>query len=98
MKTRLLTSLLFISGVSAIYAQDTWTKSEPGGFGNPNDEFITCIQPFKGELYAGSADYTGGLYKSSTGMINSWSQVLAGPMIRKVNNVGVTAEIGRAHV
>ncbi|MFL5764518.1 MAG: T9SS type A sorting domain-containing protein [Bacteroidia bacterium] len=93
MKKELLAALALIS-FNTINAQDSWTRSEPAGFGSAYDQYITCIQPFKGDLYAGSADYSGGLYKSATGTIGSWTSSLTGPMIRKINNVATTAEGG----
>jgi len=95
MKRKLLTLLAIIFCISTtIKAQDMWTMSERTGFGNVWDEYIRCMKPFKGDLYAGSGNSIGGIFRTSTGAFNSWSNVYSNPVAFTYGAMATTTEGG----
>lgn len=95
MTKKLLTSLAILFCLTTnIKAQDMWTKSEVTGFGNIWDEYITGLIPFKGNLYAGAGNSIGGIYRTSTGNLNSWSNVYNSPSAYTYDAFATTAEGG----
>ncbi len=95
MKRKLLTSIAIIfCFISSIKAQDSWTISEYGGFGDMWDEYIKSIVPFKGDLYVASGNNSGEVFRSSTGNMGSWTSVLSVPMVYTHNTLSTTTEGG----
>ena len=96
MTKKLLSSLAIIFCFSSIKAQDSWTVSEWGGFGNSFDQYIESMIPFKGNLYAGTGNTfnTGGVFRSSTGNMGSWTNVLNSPVAYSFDALTSTTEGG----
>jgi subtilisin-like proprotein convertase family protein len=92
-KKAFLTALFSVSIVGAS-AQDTWIPSEPGGFGNPFNEYIFSLHTFKGQIYAGTGNYTGEVYRSATGNPDSWSNTFADPQYEFIPAMTSTTEGG----
>jgi subtilisin-like proprotein convertase family protein len=88
------TFLVLCSFSTLTFAQDTWTPSELTGFGNTQNYRTKCMHVFKGNLYAGSGDNTGIVYKSATGNFGSWDSVLAPFMAIGIDKISSTNDGG----
>ncbi len=98
MKKILLTLIVSFITTSISFSQNTWTPSVTDGFGDINSEFVFCMTPFKGNLYAGTGiNSNGGVYKTSTGNQNDWSLVLSQPNIESINAMA-TSSVGGGYM
>jgi subtilisin-like proprotein convertase family protein len=84
----ILFSLLTVSAA----AQDTWTPSELSGFGDNSNHTAHVMRSFKGNIYAGTGDYTGVLYSSPTGNMGTWTNTFTAPYVVSIDDIAVTAE------
>jgi subtilisin-like proprotein convertase family protein len=93
MKKLLLSALTFIIGAN-IQAQDSWTYSEPAGFGNNYNSTVNHLLPFKGNLYATSGTSNGEMFRSPSGTIDSWTSVFMSGAAARFDALTATTEGG----
>ncbi len=97
MKTTLLnriSTILLVLSANVMFAQDLWTPSAKGGFGDAQNSSIQCLHVFKGNLYAGCGDDTAAIYSSATGNYGSWQRKFSSSSIYGMRSLATTAEGG----
>lgn len=92
----LLSGICILSAVitNPVNAQEVWTPSELAAFGTSNNYSIRAMLPFKGSLYAGTANTSGQIYRSATGNVGSWTGSLADSSITAINALTSTTDGG----
>jgi hypothetical protein len=68
-------------------AQDSWSRTVSGGFGNNYNNTVFGMNVFNGQIYAAVGPDSGYVFRSASGNPNSWSMVFSSPISHSVDAI-----------